>query len=225
MKISYKNIYRLRTSSIWGYPPRRFFRYLDMLYKKNLPKTLCILGCSDGRYVIPAAKRCFRVCAIDTDRTAVYGGYILINNRKIKIKGLIGRLKEEKEVGKYVRIVNEDFVKYSTSDTFSGVFTSGSIQYVENNQYSLRTIIDKIQSLVSVEGALLLEYIHTPDVIKDNTRYLTASQIKSFFRNPEWTVTSNKVKEYVEPANPRNPSIHKIKWGRLYATKNKPIYG
>lgn len=218
--MTYKNIYRLKTSSIWGHPPRRFFRFLDIVNKEKLPKTLCVLGCSDGRYVIPAAKRGFKVLAIDIDKTAICGGNMLINNKKVSVSGLMKRLKEE-GVEKYVKVVNEDFIKYNTSDTFSSVFTSGSIQYAENNRYSIETIINKIKSYVSIGGILLLEYIHKPDTINSSTRYLTANQIELFFKKPEWTITSNKVKKYVELPNPRNPSIHKIVWGRLYATRNQ----
>lgn len=216
-----KNIYKLKTSSIWGYPPKRFFEYLNMLNRKKLPKTLCVLGCSDGRYVIPAAKRGFKVCAIDFDKTAIFGGGVVVDNKKVNIKGLIKRLEDE-GLKEHVKVVGECFIKYNTSKTFSGVFTSGSIQYTENNQYSPKTIIDKIKSYVSVGGILLFEWIHSPEIITNSvTRYFTANQIKSFFNEPEWTVISNKVKKYIEPPNPRNPSTHKIAWGRLYATRNK----
>lgn len=215
-----KNIYQLITSSIWGYPPQRFFKYLDMLNRKKLPKTLCVLGCSDGTYVIPAAKRGFKVRAIDIDKTAIYGGCMVINDKKVKVKGLVKRLKEE-GVEKYVKVVNENFIKYNVDNTFSGVFTSGSIQHMGNNQYSLKTIINKIKSYVSVGGILLFEYIHNPNKINGHTRYFTASQIESFFKKPEWNITSSKVKRYIELPNPCNPLIHKIAWGRLYATRNK----
>ena len=62
----------LPTSSIWPEPTRRFFKFLSNIEHAGLPKTLAVLGCSDGTYVIPAARKGFDVLAIDNDRTALY---------------------------------------------------------------------------------------------------------------------------------------------------------
>jgi len=109
MKMRGKNL-KLKSKSVWGYPPRRFFKFLDRLRKKKLPKTLCILGCSDGTYVLPAAKRGFKVLAIDIDKIAIYGGKIIIAAQTVVVKGLVDRLKEDR-LERYVEVVNGDFMK------------------------------------------------------------------------------------------------------------------
>lgn len=80
-----------------------------------------------------------------------------------------------------------DFMNFKTSKTFSEVFISGVIHHRENLKYSLEEIINKLQSLVSKDGTLPVEYIHRSNRNNDpTTHFLTASQIKSFFRKPEW---------------------------------------
>lgn len=216
-----KNYFKLKTSSIWGYPHKIYFRFLKKIEDRKIPKTLCILGCSDGKFVIPAAKRGFRVLALDIDKAALYGGKTTINNQEVIIDGLINRLNKEK-VKKYVTVVDKDYLAYKPRATFSGVFTSGSIHYTENSKYSLNFTINKIKSYVSINGILLLEYIHTSTADNDPKRhFVTSRQIASFFNTPDWTIISNKKKKYLEEPNPRVAFTHKIVWGRLYAIRNK----
>ncbi len=219
MKMNGKNL-RLKSKSVWGYPPGRFFKFLNRVQKKKLPKTLCILGCSDGTYVLPAAKRGFKVLAIDIDKTAIYGGKIRIANQTVVMEGLLDRLKKDR-LERYVEVVNEDFMRYDVKKTYSDVFSSGLIHYRENEKYPKSLIIDKIKSFVSPGGILLLEYIHRSDTANDPKRYFfTKTEMSSFFSDSVFEVTSHKVKSYIEPPNPRNYRIHKITWGRLYAIRN-----
>jgi len=218
-----RDSYQLKTSSIWGYPPRRFFRFLKIIQVEGLPKTLIILGCSDGRYVIPAAKRGFEVLAVDIDQTALMGGTATIAGKSMKMEGLVSRVEQE-GVADLVTVVEGDFFTYHPRKTYSGLFTSGSIHYRENSKYSLGYITDKIQAVISDRGLLLFEYI-TPSNNRDSSRhYVSGKQLADYFRDPEWKITSNKRKTYIEPSNPRSDHIHKITWGRLYAQRWDPNF-
>jgi len=74
--------------SIWGKPNRSFYRFLAMIETVGLPKTLCVLGCSDGKFVIPAARKGFSVLALDIDTIALYGGEIDLLGEKVVNVGM-----------------------------------------------------------------------------------------------------------------------------------------
>lgn len=211
--------YCLKTKSIWGYPNQRFFRFLNMISKSGLPKTLCIIGCSDGRYVIPAAKRGFKFRAIDMDNKAIFGGVINKNQKTLEIEGLLSRVCKER-VSKLVKIVPKDFMKDKCKKKYSGVFTSGSIHYDENKIYTPQSIIDKIKSYVSIGVFLLIEYIYRSEFRKDLSKhYFTKEEMENLFRDNSFKITSHKLKRYIEPPNPANPLVHKIDRARLYAIR------
>lgn len=211
--------YRVKTRSIWGNPSRIYFRFLGRLQDSNLPKTLCILGCSDGKFVIPAAKRGFSVLAIDIDRVALFGGSVNLFGRETAIQGLTKRLQIEDLTG-MVEVVNKDFINYIPKTTFSGVFTSGSVHYAENAIYPFTQVVESVKKYVSSPGLLLFEYIHRSDFDNDEKRHFIVSrELASLFKEPDWIVTSNKKKIYVEDPNPRVKDIHQIVWGRLYALR------
>lgn len=211
--------YSLKTQSVWGYPPSRFFQFLKQIEEKGLPKTLAVLGCSDGRYVIPAAKRKFEVLAVDIDETALFGEVSNNISGKVKIGGLVDRIQQE-DVVDQVTVVSQDFLTYNPTIAFSGVFTSGSIHYVENTKYTLAYIVDKIKGYVSNNGILLLEYI-VPSISDNdpNKHFVSSAEMAKHFCSPEWKIISNKRKTYIEESNPRTQHVHSISWGRLYATK------
>lgn len=210
---------RLKTESIWGHPDRNYFRFLDRIQKLRLPKTLCILGCSDGKFVIPAAKRGFSVLAIDMDRVALFGGVVNLSDRQIKIGGLTDRLRKE-GLEEKVKVVHDDYIAYSPESPYSGVFTSGSIHYGENSKYTFRETMESVKKYVAIPGLLFFEYIHRSEFDSDPKRHFTTSQeLETVFDKREWEITSHKKRTYVEEPNPRVNQIHTIVWGRLYALR------
>lgn len=208
---------KLKTKSIWGLPNPSFFKFLDTIETRRLPKTLCILGCSDGKFVIHAAKRGFKVFAVEMDKVALYGGVTEIAGKPVKIQGLMDRLRHE-NVEKNVEVFEGDFLSTHPSKTFSGVFTSGSIHYAENTKYSLKEAIDGIKSYVSLNGILFIEYIHKSEIDSDPHRYfLTKTEIAQYFNADGWDLFKHTTRTYTESPNPRVPFTHKIVWGYLYA--------
>lgn len=209
-----------KAGSVWEKPNKRYYTFLNRIKKGNLPLSLCILGAADGNYVIPAAKMGFEVLAIENDPIVLYGGRATKGSIEFDTAGLIKRIKEN-GVDKLVTVVDHDYVTYDSKYQFSGVLTSGSVHYQNNSKHSLQKIIESIQNYVAVGGLLLLEYICTSPENNDPKRhFITTKQIASFFQKSNWTVTSNKKKVYIEKPNPRNDKVHRIVWGRLYATKN-----
>src|SRR5262245_20787117 len=57
---------------------------------------LAVLGCADGKFVLPAARLGFRVLAIDIDEIALYGGPKPGVGGTVTMPGLVARLGKEK---------------------------------------------------------------------------------------------------------------------------------
>jgi hypothetical protein len=212
--------YRLQTSDMWPKAGPRYYRFLDNIAKAPLPKTLAVLGCADGTYVLPAAKRGFDVLAIDIDKVNLYGGVVSLYGNDVEVIGLDNRAKVE-DVMQRITIVCQDCFTYKHVDTYSGVFASGLIHYQSNTRYPLCDILSSIQSYVTPGGLLLLEYIQPSDTNNDPLRhFVTSNHMAEFFPEELWCVKSNIKKEYTENPNPRNFQAHTIVWGRIYAQKN-----
>lgn len=204
---------------LWDRPNQRYLLFLERVRNKGLPLNICILGASDGNYVIPAVRRGFKVTAFENDKVSLYGGTVSRGDKKFSTVGLFDHVVENK-MQKDVNIIPKNFITYIGINTFSAVFTSGSIHYQDNSKYSLSKIIFRIQKYVSPNGLLLMEYIHKSVENNDpNRHFVTSNQLASFFNSNDWNITSNKKKEYIEAANPRNEKKHKLVWGRLYTTK------
>lgn len=210
----------LKTESMWRRPNRSYYRFLNILSSSGLPQTLCVLGCSDGKFVMPAARRGFQVLAIDIDSVALYGGEMDLFGEKVFNAGMQRQLEIKSLVDK-VEIVNQSYLEYLAIQTYSGVFTSGSIHYAENAGYPLEQVIGKIQGFVSPGGLLFHEYIHSSESDNDpNRHFLDKAEMASFFLNPQWTTIKHRKKQYTEGPNPRNNQEHKIVWGSILAKRN-----
>jgi len=143
---------------LWQKPNSRYYNFLSKIGKANLPKKIAVLGCADGNYVIPAARKGFNVLAIDIDEIALYGGVKKLYGKELTIGGLQKRLQDE-DLEHLVTIVLADFISYSHQEVYSGVLTSGTIHYQENESHSLSKIVKSIQEYVSIGGYILLEYL------------------------------------------------------------------
>jgi len=208
------------TNSIWETPNKRYRIFLNR-EEEGLALNLCILGAADGNYVIPAVKMGFKVLAVENDPIAIYGGRVIKGDMEFYTSGLIKHI-EKNGANKLATVVDGDYITYNNNRPFSGVFTSGSIHYQNNSNHSLQRIIKSIQNYVAIRGLLLLEYIYrSPENNNPKRHFVTSKQINSFFHKSDWKVTSNKKKVYIEKPNSRNNDIHRIVWGRLYATRNK----
>lgn len=212
---------KYKTKSIWPSPGKRFYNFLNYASKNNLSKNILIIGCSDGTYVIPSAKRGFQVTAFDIDKEAIYGGNDLeIDNKIIKYLGLKKRIELEGDAGDKIEYQLCDFMNYNKNKKFSLVFTSGSIHYAYNSKYSVKNMIFKMLDMLEENGMLLLEYI-CKDNNTDNTRhFLSKKEINDIIYGYTGVkIISHKLKAYTESANPRNKKSHEITWGRVYVKK------
>ena len=60
----------MKTKSIWGAPPKRIYNILKFVEDQNPHFTTCIVGCSDGKFLMPFARAHHEVTGYDIDEIA-----------------------------------------------------------------------------------------------------------------------------------------------------------
>ncbi|MET7934657.1 class I SAM-dependent methyltransferase [Streptomyces sp. NPDC005322] len=189
-----------KTRSLWGPAPSRFYRLLERVEQAVPDRTprIAVLGCSDGKFVLPAARRGFDVIAIDIDDVALHGGTTkTADGEPIEMPGLAWRLKVERLEHK-VEIVHGDLAEVALTPC-DLIFVSGALQYSYNLRHTMANMVSHIQSTVSPGGFLYIEYmLPVKEAHKELENYPLASEWPDFFNNSEWTVLSNHVAEPAE---------------------------
>jgi len=203
---------KIKTESIWGQPGPFFYKFLGDIESEGLPANICILGCGDGRYVIPAAINGFRCTAVDINSIHLYGGIdenIKLSNKKIL--GLAGRVRLQGDIEDLVEIREENFLESQPQTQYSGVFLQAAIHYEINSAYPLEHILSRIGMYVINGGFLYLEYIHRSEWNNSQDgKYITSEDLASFY-GQGWIVLKNEVQ--------RSPNVHNLLWGTFYAKK------
>ncbi|MGI8426324.1 MAG: hypothetical protein ACR2M4_06940 [Actinomycetota bacterium] len=209
----------MRTQSLWGKPPSRFYRLLRRLDRAlGAGWELVVLGCADGKFVVPAARKGVRVYAVDCDEVALFGG------RKaqpcgttVLMEGLRRRLERE-ELESLVEIRHADFVAQRAPRRFTAVLTSGAIQYSRNVRYSADEIMCRIIEYVAPAGYLYVDYMlpweakyHGRPNCPDEEWWRWWSR-----RLAGWKVLYNRVlRPTRDPAHVEYPVDHYHRWGHL----------
>ncbi len=212
-----------RSASLWGPPPSRFFRLLRLVESSiaERPIRVSILGCSDGKFVIPAARRGHRVLAVDIDPVALFGGSKPGVGGPVKMPGLTARLNQE-NLQRTVRVVHADFVTFRAPRARSHlVFTSGSIQYSYNLRHSLHAVIKAIQSFALSGGFVYVDYM-LPLIDQHLTRpnFFARGALREHFPAPNWQIIYDRVLPPLrERAHVDNPEDHVHHWGHLLALR------
>jgi hypothetical protein len=205
----------MKTKSIWGNPPTRLYKLIN-LAKQTWGKNFnaCIVGCSDGKFLLPFARDGIKVTGYDIDDIALYGGYKEFPIVKEKIKyeyksnfkskkfeletkkvlGITERLQIEK-IERYADIEKRDFYRTIPDKKFNLVFTSCSLHYSANQDFTLEEKTKKLQDIILPEGYLYIDYM----MAIDENDYLTYPASK-FYRKKEivkyfdknWEIISHK---------------------------------
>lgn len=203
----------MKTKSIWGKPPTRLYKLMNVAEKQfNNNFTTCIVGCSDGKFLMPFARKGHLITGYDIDEIALYGGekYFPIINKKKKYKynkefesekfklerkrvyGTVERLKKE-GIEKNAIIEKRDFYKNVPSTKFDVVFTSCSLHYTANMIFSLREKIEKLQSIVAKNGLLYIDYMMAIDENDyknyPECKFFRKGEIKKYF-DDNWKIVS-----------------------------------
>ncbi len=187
----------MKTKSIWGNPPKRLYKLLNILKSENRENVeICIVGCSDGKFLMPFARAGIKVTGYDIDEIALYGGEKLFPIKEVNIKyefntkfkskdfplekrrvyGVCERLHLE-NLESFANVKLLDFYKNTPSDSFDLVFTSCSLHYSKNAEYSLQDKVQKLGSIVKKGGYLYLDYMMA--IVEDDYENFPESK---FFR-------------------------------------------
>lgn len=209
----------MKTKSIWGNPPKRLYNLIDIA-NKNFKSdfTACIVGCSDGKFLLPFARKNINVTGYDIDDVALYGGEKLFpivenpkkykyskdfvskdyNLEKKRVLGIVERVKTE-NLSKYVKIEKRDFYKNVPNLKFDVVFTSCSLHYSVNKDFSLEEKTKMLQSIVKKNGYLYMDYM----MAIDDDDYINYPEFKFYRKNEilkyfdsNWKIVSIKENNY-----------------------------
>lgn len=216
----------MKTKSIWGNPPKRLYRLMNHateLYGKDF--TACIVGCSDGKFLMPFARRGIKVMGYDVDDTALYGGYkdFPIDNEKIKHKytknfvskdfplenryvcGITERIEKE-NLKEFVKIEKRDFYKNLPKAQFDVVFTSCSLHYSLNKDHDLKEKTKMLQDIVKPNGLLYMDYMMAIDESNYDTypsfKFYRKGEILDYF-DESWEIIS-----FIENNSPSFEAAH-----------------
>lgn len=205
----------MKTKSIWGNPPTRLYNLIK-LAENNWGKdfTACVVGCSDGKFLMPFAREEIYVTGYDIDEIALYGGsklFPIVENKvkynyskdfkskeykleERKVLGVLDRLKKE-NLEDFAKIEKRDFYRNLPTEKFNVVFTSCSLHYSANKDFSLEDKIKKLQSIVLPNGYLYIDYmmaIEEDDYeLYPSSKFFRKKEILSYF-DSSWEIISIK---------------------------------
>ena len=203
----------MKTKSIWGNPPKRLYKLMKIAERDFGKKyTACIVGCSDGKFLLPFARKKIRVAGYDIDDIALYGGQKLfpIVNEKNKyqynknfkspeyelvekrVLGITERLEIE-NLSDHALIEKRDFYRNLPKEKFNVVFTSCSLHYSANQDFTLEDKTKKLQSIVLPNGYLYIDYMMAIDENDYKTypssKFYRKKEILNYF-NEDWEILS-----------------------------------
>lgn len=234
----------MKTTSCWGNPPSRLYHFINRLPPHI--NDVCIVGCSDGKFVFPFLRKGYRVTAIDIDKTALYGGmkqrpierkkievlkYVSSNTRPqydqlpteaIQIDGLWKRCKKE-HLTSNLNIIETDFYRNPPNKSFDVLFTSCSLQYKTNRSIPLEYIMNTLKNHVEIGGFLYMDYMMPLEDTHDwkSDHFFRSGQIKQYFSNG-WKILYNREMHHpiFEAAHIDRPEDHFHRFGYILARKN-----
>ena len=208
----------MKTKSIWGNPPKRLYKLVSLMEKNNKDGIACIVGCSDGKFLMPFARKRLKVIGYDIDTIALYGGFkdfpiikekiiysydINFKSKKFELKnkriyGVTERLEKE-NLTNYATIEKRDFYKDTPNKKFDLVFTSCSLHYTVNKDFTLEDKTKKLQSIVKKGGYLYMDYmmaINEDDYENyPKSKFYRKGEILNYFDN-NWEIVSIKENNY-----------------------------
>lgn len=236
----------MKTKSIWGNPPKRLYKLINLGFSNIGNKyTACIVGCSDGKFLLPFARRGVHVTGYDIDDIALYGGYkdfpVRINNTCYKYKkgfkskeyklenkkvlGVTERLEFE-GLSNYAHIEKRDFYKTVSDVKFDVVFTSCSLHYSVNKDFTLLYKTNKLKDIVKKGGYLYMDYMMAIDEndfeLYPKNKFYRKGEILNYF-DESWEIVSIRENNFpsFEAAHVDCVKDHFHRFGYLLARKIK----
>jgi hypothetical protein len=171
----------VKTPSLWQDTKTFFPLFLAELDKRPV-KTVCVVGASDGKFVIPLAERGHRILALERDAKALDGGPVeLPGHVPGEMLGLRRRLEIE-DVSAEVEVLEADLLAHEALPTCDAVWTSCSWHYSVNHGRPLADFVARMQDLCEPEGIVAAEFM-MPVEVRHLTieHYLDEGEIRQYF--------------------------------------------
>lgn len=214
----------METPSSWADTKTFFPLLLSALERKGIVGRACVVGASDGKFVLPLAEKGWQVAAIDNDPVALFGGQIEFPKGKFhETAGLQGRAHEHGLVSQ-IELILADMYEFDSQDQFDAVFTSCSWHYSKNHDRPVRDFVHKMQQRVVVGGIFCAEYMMPVEAKHfDFEHYMQEGQIRQYFSRNEWEIVEEfYTSPFREKAHMGNLEDHVHRMGFLMAHKKLP---
>ncbi len=209
------------TASAWGRPGSYHYRFLHRVEAvvEGRP-ILHVVGCADGKFVLPAARRGWHVHAIDLDRRMISGCEADASaGVPAPVPGLQSRLAAE-GLGGNVTVHTADFMTLDLPPV-DALWTSGCLQYSVNSRYHIGRLTDRLRRSLRLGGLGFVEYM-LPDEPKLVGR--PNCPVEGWWRDEfpaaGWEVLSHvTLRDRLELGHPYLPHSHTHSWGRVLARR------
>ncbi|MFP3965380.1 class I SAM-dependent methyltransferase [Actinomadura fulvescens] len=168
--------------SVWQETKTFFPLFLEQLAGDDA-KTVSVVGASDGKFVLPLARRGLQVRAIERDPLALCGGPVVLpGNRPANMLGLRGRLAAE-GLEHMVEVIEADLLDIDdTLEPTDAVWTSCSWHYSANHHRPLAQFINRMTTLCRTPGGIFGAEFMMPVEPRHHAteHYLEAGEIRRY---------------------------------------------
>jgi hypothetical protein len=210
-----------QTRSVWQ-DTRTFFPiFLDLVLAREL-ETVCVVGASDGKFVLPLARRGVRVVAVERDPLALDGGSVILPGQgRTTMPGLRKRLAEE-GLDELVQVIEADVLDIATDLWPVGaVWTSCSWHYRVNHIRPLADFIRAMAELCRSPGGVLgAEYmLPVQPHHLGSEHYPEQGEVRRFFRG--WAIDwETYTPPFIEAPHVEQLCEHIHRMGLIVATRS-----
>jgi hypothetical protein len=143
-----------QTRSVWQ-QTRTFFPMFIEQIQATEARVVCVIGASDGKFVLPLAHRGIQVIAIERDKAALDGGPITLPGPvSTAMPGLRQRLAEE-NLADHVDVIPADLLDMSDLPEADAVWTSCSWHYSANHRKPVGDFVAAMTRICPAGGSVL----------------------------------------------------------------------
>jgi hypothetical protein len=178
----------------------------------------CVLGGSDGKFVLPLLKAGLEVTAVDVDETFLFGGSLSTPEGELEVKGLTARLAEE-GIADRCSIVVSDYMEWRSEVSFDVVLTSGSWSMPDNRRHSLASLAGRAQALTAPGGVLLVDYLAELPESQTGEHYPPPERVRALFGDDEWEVLEDVDLGLREERHYDKPELHSHRFAAIIARR------
>lgn len=183
--------------------------------------TACVLGCSDGKFVVPLLRAGCQVIGVDVDPVMLYGGDVVDRGETVHIQGLRSNLEKE-GLTAGCTIIEADFMAWETDATYDFVLTSGSWAYPRNLHFGLHGVVSRMQGLVARDGYLFADYLLPyTEHEKSIELYPEPATLQRLFPADAWRTVHNEDVGLIGEVHYPMPDWHYHHYGALVAQRLK----